>query len=64
LRKPPASRQGEANERKLDGILNKWREEREEKEVVVTADDMMHIISKSQAFLSSGWNRRKHKNSS
>jgi len=31
---------------KLDGILNKWREEREEKEVVVTADDMMHIISK------------------
>src|SRR5881409_567739 len=31
---------------KLDGILNRWREEREEKEVVVTADDMMHIISK------------------
>src|SRR5882762_1158757 len=31
---------------KLDGILSKWREEREEKEVVVTADDMMHIISK------------------
>src|SRR5216117_2826768 len=31
---------------KLDGILTKWREEREEKEVVVTADDMMHIISK------------------
>ena len=31
---------------KLDTILNKWREEREEKEVVVTADDMMHIISK------------------
>src|SRR2546429_3009373 len=31
---------------KLDAILNKWREEREEKEVVVTADDMMHIISK------------------
>jgi len=29
---------------KLDAILNKWREEREEKEVVVTADDMMHII--------------------
>src|SRR6059036_598382 len=28
---------------KLDAILNKWREE---KEVVVTADDMMHIISK------------------
>jgi len=26
--------------------LTKWREEREEKEVVVTGDDMMHIISK------------------
>ncbi|MEP6685266.1 MAG: ATP-dependent Clp protease ATP-binding subunit [Verrucomicrobiota bacterium] len=31
---------------KLDAILNKWREEREEKEVLVTAEDMMHIISK------------------
>ena len=31
---------------KLDGILNRWREEREEKEVLVTADDMMHIVSK------------------
>ena len=31
---------------KLDGILAKWREEREEKEVTVTGDDMMHIISK------------------
>src|SRR5712691_9401842 len=31
---------------KLDSILNRWREEREEKEVLVTADDMMHIISK------------------
>src|SRR6059058_3188843 len=31
---------------KLDSILAKWREEREEREVVVTADDMMHIISK------------------
>ncbi|PYL60708.1 MAG: NDP-hexose 4-ketoreductase [Verrucomicrobia bacterium] len=31
---------------KLDAILNKWREDREEKQVVVTADDMMHIISK------------------
>jgi len=31
---------------KLEAILSKWREEREEKEVVVTADDMMHIISK------------------
>jgi len=31
---------------KLDGILQRWREEREEKQVLVTADDMMHIISK------------------
>src|SRR5207244_11535337 len=30
---------------KLDSILAKWRQEREEKEVLVTADDMMHIIS-------------------
>ncbi len=31
---------------KLDQILAKWREEREEKEVTVTGEDMMHIISK------------------
>jgi ATP-dependent Clp protease ATP-binding subunit ClpC len=31
---------------KLDTILTQWREEREEREVLVTADDMMHIISK------------------
>src|SRR5947209_7108122 len=31
---------------KLDSIMQKWRQEREEKEVLVTADDMMHIISK------------------
>jgi ATP-dependent Clp protease ATP-binding subunit ClpC len=31
---------------KLEGILAQWREEREEKEVLVTADDMMNIISK------------------
>ena len=31
---------------KLETILAKWREEREEKEVVVTGEDMMHIISK------------------
>src|SRR6187401_3415307 len=31
---------------KLDNILTKWREEREEKEVLVSADDMMNIISK------------------
>ncbi|MFN2541514.1 MAG: ATP-dependent Clp protease ATP-binding subunit [Chthoniobacterales bacterium] len=31
---------------KLDTILTRWREEREEKEVLVTGDDMMHIISR------------------
>jgi ATP-dependent Clp protease ATP-binding subunit ClpC len=31
---------------KLDNILTQWREEREEKEVLVTADDMMNIIAK------------------
>src|SRR3982750_2205804 len=31
---------------KLDAILSRWREEREEKEVLVTGEDMMHIISK------------------
>src|SRR3954467_3823841 len=31
---------------KLDSILTKWREEREEKEVLVTGDVVMHIIGK------------------
>jgi ATP-dependent Clp protease ATP-binding subunit ClpC len=31
---------------KLDTILAKWREEREERQVTVTGDDMMHIVSK------------------
>ncbi len=31
---------------KLERILAEWREQREEKEVVVTEDDMMHIVSK------------------
>src|SRR5919199_3427163 len=31
---------------KLDTILTRWREEREEREVLVTGDDMMHIISR------------------
>src|SRR5205085_5190449 len=31
---------------KLDAILVRWREEREEREVLVTADDMMSIVSK------------------
>ncbi len=31
---------------KLETILTQWREEREEKEVLVTADDMMHVVAK------------------
>src|SRR5213596_1759557 len=31
---------------KLDTILARWREEREERQVTVTVDDMMHIVSK------------------
>jgi len=31
---------------KLDGILAEWRTNKDEKEVVVTEDDIMHIISK------------------
>ncbi len=31
---------------KLEGILNEWREQRDEREVIVTGDDIMHIVSK------------------
>src|SRR5712675_1356071 len=31
---------------KLERILTDWREQREEREVVVTADDILHIVSK------------------
>src|SRR5450432_2228817 len=31
---------------KLEKILTEWREQREEREVIVTEDDMMHIVSK------------------
>ncbi len=31
---------------KLERILTEWRESREEKEVVVTEDDIMHVVSK------------------
>src|SRR5712672_2935484 len=31
---------------KLEQILNGWREQREEREVIVTGDDIMHIVSK------------------
>src|SRR5712671_4950719 len=31
---------------KLERILNEWREQREEREVVVNGDDIMHIVSK------------------
>src|SRR3981081_2171676 len=31
---------------KLERILNGWREQRDEREVVVTGEDIMHIVSK------------------
>src|SRR5471030_2428795 len=31
---------------KLEKILTEWREQREEREVIVTEEDMMHIVSK------------------
>jgi ATP-dependent Clp protease ATP-binding subunit ClpC len=31
---------------KLERILQEWREQREERDVLVTADDIMHIVSK------------------
>ena len=31
---------------KLERILNGWREQREEREVIVSGDDIMHIVSK------------------
>jgi ATP-dependent Clp protease ATP-binding subunit ClpC len=31
---------------KLESILTQWREQREEREVVVTDDDIMHVVSK------------------
>jgi ATP-dependent Clp protease ATP-binding subunit ClpC len=31
---------------RLERILAEWREQREEREVLVTADDIMHIVSK------------------
>ena len=32
---------------KLERILTEWREQREEKEVVVTEDDILHVVSKT-----------------
>ena len=40
-----AIREKQAKE-KLERILTEWREQREEKEVVVTDDDIMHVVSK------------------
>src|ERR1700723_2139137 len=31
---------------KLEQILNGWREQRDEREVIITGDDIMHIVSK------------------
>src|SRR5271155_3151654 len=44
---------------KLERILNEWREQREEREVVVTADDIMHIVSKWPGGPPIGWGKKK-----
>src|SRR5271167_2109387 len=31
---------------KLERILNRWREQRDEREVIVTGDDIMHVVAK------------------
>jgi ATP-dependent Clp protease ATP-binding subunit ClpC len=31
---------------KLERILNGWREQHDEREMIVTGDDIMHIVSK------------------
>jgi ATP-dependent Clp protease ATP-binding subunit ClpC len=31
---------------KLERILNEWREQRDEREVIVTGDDIMHVVAK------------------
>src|SRR5271155_4103227 len=44
---------------KLERILTEWREQREEREVVVTADDIMHIVSKWPGGPPIGWGKKK-----
>src|SRR6476660_9739858 len=45
--KAAALRDSEHNTKeKLERILNGWREQRDEREVIVTGDDIMHIVSK------------------
>jgi ATP-dependent Clp protease ATP-binding subunit ClpC len=45
--KAAALRDSEHNTKeKLERILNGWREQRDEREVIVTADDIIHIVSK------------------
>jgi ATPases with chaperone activity, ATP-binding subunit len=47
MKKAAALRDSEQHTKdKLERILNGWREQRDEREVIVTGDDIMHIVSK------------------
>src|ERR1700731_3771114 len=47
MKKAAALRDSEQHTKdKLERILNEWREQRDEREVIVTGDDIMHIVSK------------------
>ncbi len=49
---------------KLEEILNEWRERRDEREVIVTGDDIMQIVSKWTGVPLTGWSKKKRRNSS
>jgi ATP-dependent Clp protease ATP-binding subunit ClpC len=49
---------------KLDSILAEWRTHKEEKEVIVSADEIMHVLSKWTGVPLSGWNSKKPPSSS
>ena len=46
-KKAAALRDSEQNTKdKLERILDRWREQRDEREVIVTGDDIMHVVAK------------------
>lgn len=45
-RPPPFGDTEKQAKDKLENILNQWRQQREEKEVIVGEDDIMHVLSK------------------
>lgn len=49
---------------RLQRILDGWREQRDEREVVVTGDDIMHIVSKWTGVPLNRMEQKKRRNSS